>query len=164
MTRIPMRLEILGVRSALVIVSLSTLFQGCALFYRAPAVEIVDIEILSLGLSSGTAEVVLDVTNEGRRQMEIRGFLYEIEVKDPREDGGWASLAEGFFPQELSIPGSETRRVAVPVPFQYAALGAAVRSFLSEGEVPYRLKGEVWIGGDGLGLQIPFRDQGVLKP
>jgi hypothetical protein len=96
--------------------------------------------------------------------MEIRGFLYEIEVKDPREDGGWVSLAEGFFSQELSIPGSETRRVAVPVPFQYAALGAAVRSFLSEGEVPYRLKGEVWIGGAGLGLQIPFRDQGVLRP
>jgi LEA14-like dessication related protein len=138
--------------------------QGCALFFKAPAVEIVDVEIVALGLTSGTAEVVMDVTNESGRQMDIRGFLYEIEVKEPRDDGGWSSLAEGFYNHELSIPGRETRRVNVPVPFQYSALGAAVRSFLSEGEVPYRLKGEVWIGGSNVGLQIPFRTRGVLKP
>ena len=140
------------------------LMQGCALFYRAPSVEIVDVEVVALGLTSGTAEVVLDVTNEGGRQMDIRGVGYKIEVKDPRDDGGWDSLAEGFYRQELSIPGKETRRVRIPVPFQYSALGTAVRSFLSEGEVPYRLNGEVWLGGSSVGLQIPFRTRGVLKP
>ena len=149
---------------ALAAVLLATLLQGCALFFQAPAVEIVDVEIVSLGLTSGTAEVVLEVTNESGRQMDIRGFLYEIEVKGPEEKEGWASLAEGFYSHELSIPGRETQRVRVPVPFQYSALGVAVRSFLSEGEVPYRLKGEVWIGGSSLGLQIPFRSQGVLRP
>lgn len=137
---------------------------GCALFFKAPSVEIVGVDVVALGLTSGTAEVVLDVTNEGGRQMDIQGFLYEIEVQDPRDDGGWASLAEGFYNHELSIPGRETRRVRVPVPFQYSALGAAVRSFLAEGEVPYRLKGEVWIGGSGVGVKIPFRTRGVLKP
>jgi LEA14-like dessication related protein len=140
------------------------LLQGCALFFKPPAVEIVNVEIVALGLTSGTAEVVLDVTNEGSRQMDLRGFLYEIEVRDPRDEGGWASLAQGFYNQELSIPGRESRRVRVPVPFQYSALGAAVRSFLSEGEVPYRLAGEVWMGGSNVGLQIPFRTRGVLKP
>ena len=142
----------------------SALFQGCALFFQAPAVEIVDVQIVSLGLSSGTADVVLDVTNEGGRRMDIRGFLYEIEVRGPAEGEGWTSLAEGFFRQELSIPGHETQRVRVPVPFQYSAVGAAIRSFLAQGEVPYRLVGEVWFGGDSSGLQIPFRGRGILKP
>jgi hypothetical protein len=124
----------------------------------------VDIQILSLGLTSGTAEVVLDVTNEGGREMRIRGFLYEIEVQGPGEEGGWTSLAEGFFDQQLSIPGRETRRVSVPFPFEYSALGAALRRFLSEGDVPYRLRGEAWFGGSSTGLQIPFRAEGVLKP
>lgn len=141
-----------------------SLLGGCALFFKPPSVEIVDVNVISLGLTSGTAEVVLDLTNEGRRQMDIRGFLYEVEVKGNEREEGWTSLAEGFFSEEVSIPGRETRRVKIPVPFQYSALGAAVRSFLAEGEVPYRLRGEVWLGGEGMGLQIPFRDQGVLKP
>jgi len=152
------------VRKRLGLVVVLGLLQGCALFLKPPEVQIVDVQILSLGLTSGTVEVVLDVTNDGRRQMDIRGFLYEIHVKDSGEDGAWASLAEGFFDQSLSLPGHETRRVQVPVPFEYSALGAALRSFLSRGEVPYRLRGEVWLGGSGGGLQIPFRTEGVIQP
>ena len=137
---------------------------GCALFYSSPEVEIVGVELSSLGLSSGVAEVTLEVTNKGSREMEIRGFLYELEVRDLGEDGEWHQLAEGFFDHELSIPGKQMREVAVPVPFEYSGLGAALRSFLAEGEIPYRVRGEVWIGGSGIGLQIPFRSRGVLKP
>lgn len=152
------------IQAVLALFAVAALLQGCALFFRAPAVEIVDVQVVSLGLTSGTAEVVLDVTNSGSRQMDVRGVLYEIEVRGPGEGKDWTSLAEGFHPEEFSIPGHETLRVSVPVPFQYAALGVAVRSFLSQGEVPYRLKGEVWMGGSSAGVQFPFRTQGVLKP
>jgi LEA14-like dessication related protein len=127
-------------------------------------VEIVGVELSSLGLSSGVAEVTLEVTNEGSRELDIRGFLYELEVQDIGEDGDWHKVAEGFFDHALSIPGKEIRTVSVPVPFEYSGLGAALRSFLAEGEVPYRISGEVWIGGSRLGLQIPFRSRGVLQP
>ena len=148
----------------LVFVGLVGFTQGCALFFQPPAVEIVGVEVISLGLSSGTAEVALEITNEGGRQMNIRGFLYEIEVKGPDGGANWATLAEGFYDQALLIPGGEIQKVRVPVPFEYAALGDALRSLLASGEVPYRLKGEVWLGGDSAGLQFPFRHQGVLKP
>ena len=153
-----------GVVRPLAVVFILGAVQGCALFFQAPAVEIVDVNIQSLGLSSGTAEVVLDVTNQGKRQMDIRGFLYEIEVRGPADEADWAPLAEGFHNQELTIPGKETLRVRVPVPFQYSALGVALQSFLAEGEVPYRLKGEVWFGGSSVGLQIPFRNRGSIRP
>jgi len=138
--------------------------QGCALFYEAPAVEILDVQVVALGLTSGTAEVALEVTNESGRVMEIRGFLYEIEVKGPGEGANWITLAEGFHDQELVIPGRGTEEVLIPVPFQYSALGDAVRSLLSSGEIPYRLKGEIWLGGPTLGMQMPFKHEGVLKP
>lgn len=156
----------LRVRGAVLALAVGLLLgaQGCALFFKPPAVEIVGVEVLSLGLSSGTAEVSLDVTNDQSRQMEIRGFLYEVDVRGPGEDGGWTALAEGFLDRRLSLPGRETVRVKVPVPFKYDALGEAVMSLLSSGEVPYRLRGEVWVGGSAAGLQIPFRHQGVIKP
>jgi len=152
------------VMRTLALFSILWALQGCALFFQAPAVEIVDVKIQTLGLSSGTAEVVLDVTNQGGREMAISGFLYEIEVRGPADQADWAALAEGFHNQELKIPGHETQRVKVPVPFQYSALGVALQSFLSEGEVPYRLKGEVWFGGSSMGLQIPFRSRGSIRP
>ena len=145
-------------------VGLVGLTQGCFPFYQAPAIEIVGVEVISLGLSSGTVEVAIEVTNKGAREMKIRGFLYEVDVRGPDEGAGWATLAEGFFDQALVIPGGEIQMVRVPVPFEYAALGDALRSLLASGEVPYRLKGEVWLGGNSTGLQFPFRHEGVLKP
>ena len=138
--------------------------QGCALLYQPPAVEIVEVEVVSLGLTSGIAEVALEVTNESGRVMDIRGFLYEIEVMGPDEGARWVTLAEGFHDQTLVIQGRVTEEVRIPVPFEYSALGDAIRSLFSSGEIPYRLKGEVWLGGPTLGLQIPFRHEGVLKP
>lgn len=138
--------------------------QGCALFFQAPAVRIVGVEVVSLGLSSGTAEVALEVTNQGRSEMRIRGFLYQVQVKSPEDDGDWNDLAEGFHDQALAIPGRESREIRVPVPFQYSALKGAFRRLLSIGDLPYRLTGEVWMGGANLGLQIPFRSEGAFRP
>jgi LEA14-like dessication related protein len=150
-------------RKVVVLLSVGGL-TGCALFFSAPEVEIVGVELASLGLSSGVADVYLEVTNESSRTVDLRGLLYELEVRDLGDDGEWVSLAEGFFDHQVSIPGRGVEEVRIPVPFEYAALGAALRSFLAEGEVPYRIRGEVWVGGGGLGLQIPFRSRGTLKP
>jgi LEA14-like dessication related protein len=143
---------------------LAQLFPACSLFFTPPSVEIVGVELVSLGLSSGQAKVTLEVTNEGSRTLRVRGFLYDIQVREGTTDVGWESLAEGFYDEEIEIPGEGVVRASIPVPFQYAALGAALRSFLFQGEVPYRLSGEVWLGGSRLGVQVPFRSEGVLKP
>jgi LEA14-like dessication related protein len=138
--------------------------HGCTLFFRAPSVKIVGVDLVSLGLNSGTAEVSLEVTNQESREMQIRGFLYEIEVGKSREGGGWNQLAEGFHDNPVTIPGGQTVTVKVPVPFEYSAVGEAVRRLLSTGDLPYRMKGEVWLGGGRMGLQIPFRSQGTIRP
>jgi LEA14-like dessication related protein len=151
-------------RGLILVLGLLGTLPGCALFFKGPSVEIMEVRVTSLGLSSGTAVVSLGVTNQSGREMSIRGFLYEVEVKGPGEAGSWTTLAEGFFDHAVVISGHETEAVDVPVPFEYAALGEALRSLLSSGEVPYRLKGEAWIGGTNSGLQIPFRQEGVLRP
>lgn len=145
-------------------VLLLTVIQGCALFFEAPRVRIVGVDVTSLGMTSGTAEVALEVFNRGRNEMRIRGFLYRLEVRSPDDDGGWNELAEGFHDQAVVIPGGDSLEVRVPVPFQYSALGDAIRRLLSAGDLPYRMKGEVWMGGSNLGLQIPFRSEGTIRP
>jgi LEA14-like dessication related protein len=137
---------------------------ACASFFPPPTVAIVGVELVSLGLTSGTAAVTLDVTNEGSRAMDLLGMLYELEVQGHGTEAGWTRLAGGTHAQEVELPGGATRRVTVPVPFEYKALGAALQSFLARGEVPYRVQGEVSVKGLGMTFDVPFRSQGVLEP
>jgi LEA14-like dessication related protein len=127
-------------------------------------VKIVGVELLAVGLTDGLAEVTLEVANEGIGELNISGILYELQVATSAGEEEWVTLSKGFHDGALSISRGSRERVKVPVPFQYRAVGEAVRTFLREGEVPYRLSGEVWVGGGGYGLQIPFRTQGILGP
>jgi len=130
-------------------------------------VEIVDVGLVSLGLSSGTVSVSLDLTNPGSRELTVRGFRYQLEVLEALHEGsergnGWTRLAGGFHADEIRVPGKAKERVVIPVPFEYRALGAALRSFLARGEVPYRLSGEVAVRSWGMTVQVPFRTEGAL--
>lgn len=137
---------------------------GCASMFTPPRVDVVGVELTAVGLTEGMAEVTLEVTNEGVGNLDIRGILYELEVDTAVEGEEWITLSNGFHEGPISIPKGRTERVKVAVPFEYRTVGEAVRAFLREGEVPYRLSGEVWVGGSGIGLQLPFRTQGILGP
>jgi LEA14-like dessication related protein len=137
---------------------------GCAAFFSPPSVEIIGVELVSLGLTSGTAAVTLELANQSSRKIDILGFLYALEVRDPGDEGGWRRLAGGFHEERIVLPKEQVQRVTVPVPFEYRALGAALQSFLTLGEVPYRLEGEVSVKGFGMELEVPFRSEGVVKP
>jgi LEA14-like dessication related protein len=140
------------------------LSSGCAAFFTPPTVEIVGVELVSLGITSGTVAVVLDVTNEGSRDLNVRGLLYDLDVRGSEEGGAWERLVGGEHSEEIVIAGKETQRVRIPVPFEYRALGAAVQSFLSRGEVPYRLQGKVSVQGLGTSFEVPYRAEGVIQP
>ena len=140
------------------------LAQGCASLFTPPSVEIVGVELVAVGLTEGLAEVTLEVANEGFGDLNINGILYDLEVNTAIEGESWRTLSNGYFDGAVSIQRGQTQRVKVPVPFAYRTMGEAVLTFLRQGEVPYRLSGEVWVGGSGAGLQIPFRTRGILGP
>jgi LEA14-like dessication related protein len=139
-------------------------FGACASLVPPPTIEIVGVQLVSLGLTSGTVALTLDLTNEGSRKMKILKVLYDLEVRGSDPGGAWERLAVGTHSEEIEVPGEGTRRVTLPVPFEYRALGAALGSFLARGEIPYRLNGKVSLKGLGLALDVPFRSEGVVKP
>jgi LEA14-like dessication related protein len=142
----------------------TSIVSGCALFLKAPSGEIVGVELVSLGITSGTVAVVLDVTNEGSGDLNVLGLFYDVEVRGAEGEDAWTRLVGGEYSEEIVIPGRETQRVRVPVPFEYRSLGAAVRSFLARGEVPYRLHGKVSVRGFGTRFEVPYRAEGIIQP
>jgi len=140
---------------------------GCATFLPPPDVEIVDAALVSLGFTSGTVAVTLEVTNQSSRTLTIQGFTYHLSVKsssgsEEASGGEWAELAGGFNERELTLPGKAAEQVTIPVSFEYRALGAALRSFLEHGDVPYRISGSVSVRGLGMTFDVPFRAEGAL--
>ena len=138
-----------------------SLIQGCASF-TPPSIHVIEVELVAVGLTEGLVEVTLEVANEGHGDLNVKGILYDLQLDTATEGVGWVTLSNGFFDEAVSIPRGQTQRVTVPVSFEYRALGEAIRAFLSQGKVPYRLTGEVWVGGRTSGLQLPFRKQGIL--
>ena len=128
------------------------LLPGCRLLFQEPSVRILDLELGDVGFTSATADVRLEVDNPNWFKLDILGFAYGLELEDPGEAGdgeaasteaSWVRLAEGRHEEALAVPAGEVAELELEVPFDYEGMGAAVRSFLAQGAIPYRLQGDV---------------------
>lgn len=148
---------------------LGLLLPGCALFMAEPRVTLADVRVVQLGITGGTARVELEVENPNRFDLSVRTLAYRLEVADgPAGEGGeerWLPLAEEEeVERDLTAPAGRTVRVEIPVEFQYRALGAAVRSFLADGEIRYRVRGTVRVDGPLGERRLPFASNGRMTP
>ena len=136
--------------------------------------RILNLELTNVGFASATAEVRLEVENPNWFELDILGFDYVMDLSDPGEqsedpdrdappDPTWVTLTEGYHDERLTVPAGQTRELEMDVPFDYEGMGAAVRSFLAEGSIPYRLRGEVegrlffWT------VDFPFDAEGAIQ-
>lgn len=152
-----------GVLRPLTVGLLLTL-SGCALFFRSPEVRIVDVRVVGLGFTSGTAEVILEVDNPNRFALEVRGLDYLLEVGTPSDLEQWDTLAVGFNPDIIHLPRRSEEKVTLRIPFRYQALGTALSAWMQGGEVPYRVQGELKARGPGGERDLPFRSSGTIRP
>lgn len=137
---------------------------GCSLFYRNPQVRIADVRVVGVGLTSGTAEVILEVENPNSFALETRGFRYLLEVSDQSRPERWDTVAVGYVSDTVRIGRRSTEEVPILIPFRYQALGTAFRAWFGDGAIPYRLEGEVQARGAGVERNLPFRSRGTVTP
>jgi LEA14-like dessication related protein len=137
---------------------------ACALFFQAPTIGVAGARVASLGITSGTAEILLDVDNPNRYGLEVRGVDFALAIEDPDSDSGWRELSRGMMADTVALPSGDTVRVVLSVPFEYRAVGLALTSLLSNGSISYRVEGRAVVKGPGGEHDIPFRDRGVLEP
>lgn len=141
------------------------LLSGCALFFKQPTVSVGEVRLASLTLTGGTVMVQLDVSNPNRYALESQSFRYALAFAS--HEGGeprWTTLAEGELADTVRVPAHGTARVEASVPFDLAAVGAALARLLRQGELEYRFSGELR-AGTPLGRRgIPFDERGRIRP
>ena len=138
-------------RLGIAIVSLSVVaLGGCAGvgdFFKEPELRLDHVVVRSVGLTGGTLDFVVDVHNPN--SFDLRGT--ELRVGFDVEN---SHVGDVDFRENFAVQRDDTTRLTLPVRFEWAGVGSAVRAALGYGEIPYRMAGEI-------SLQTPFGRRAV---
>jgi LEA14-like dessication related protein len=125
-------------------------------------VQIADVRVVSVGLVGGTAEVSLNVVNPNGFTLTAREVRYRLSFVDADAEEGWRVLAEGESGEELRVPARDSAGVRLQVPFRFVDLGRALGGLLQQGELGYRLDGDVKFDAPMRDVRVPFDRRGSL--
>lgn len=138
---------------------------GCVLAYRAPTVTVGEVRLASLGLNGGSLAVRLEIENPNRYALESRDFRYTLAFSEEGPEGpAWKTLVEGRLDRVVRVPAGGVEPLEVNVPFETAAVGAALVRLLRRGELEYRFSGELLAGTPVGAKRIPFDQRGLFRP
>jgi len=137
---------------------------GCSLVFTQPTVRVAGVRVASFGITSGAAELLVEVDNPNGYDLEIRGLDYVLRIEDSGNESGWRELSAGAWPDTVRLPSKDTARLVVNVPFDYSALGAALNAILTRGSIAYDVQGSTRVDGPTGEVHVPFRHRGRLKP
>jgi LEA14-like dessication related protein len=129
---------------------------GCAGLPRTfedPDVQLSGVVVRGLGLTGGTLDLVVNVRNPNN--FALRGTRLEagFDVEDKH-------VGDVTFDNAFNIPQNGTTAITLPVRFDWAGVGAAFRSALGYGDIPYTLKGQATLQIGGGKASVPFTRKG----
>ena len=135
---------------------------GCLAGYQQPEVRFDGIRLGGLGLRGGTVYAQLNVVNPNRFGLRTDALSYDLELSGPGDDADWIRLAEGTYRERIEVEARDSAIVEIPIAFDYADLGGALRSILDRGTIDYRVSGRVELT-DPIGRSIPYRRTGTVN-
>jgi LEA14-like dessication related protein len=143
---------------------IALVLSGCALFFENPTVTIADVRVTSVTLLGGTAEASLSVVNPNSFKLTAKEVRYRLSFADSQADEGWRTLTEGESDGQVEVLPRDSATVRLELPFRFADVGRALSSLMSEGELRYRLDGEVKVDGGIRDVRVPFDRRGSFAP
>jgi hypothetical protein len=132
---------------------------GCAALsmanFQEPTVELNTIIVRGIGLTGGTLDLVLDVTNPN--SIDVKGTRLELGL-----DVEGTHFGDVVFDDAFNLPRGTPTTVTVPLTFNWAGVGAAARSALNYGTVKYDMKGTASLQTPWGVEKVPFSRSGSV--
>ncbi len=110
--------------------------------FQDPTIELTSVVVRGLGLTGGSLDLMLNVTNPNN--FDLKGTRLDLGLDVEGAHFGDVQLADAF-----NLPKGKVTTVVVPMDFQWAGVGVAARSAMTYGTVKYVIKGTA-------SLQTPF--------
>jgi LEA14-like dessication related protein len=126
--------------SHLVCVASCIVAAACAtlrgLTFQEPDISLQEIDLIGIGLTGGTFDLVFDVWNPN--DYRIRSTRLEVGI-----DLEGTHFGDALLDRPLDLSPTNHSRVVVPVRFEWAGLGAGAKALVTKRAVGYAITGAV---------------------
>ena len=140
--------------TAAILAALAT--AGCAGIggnFQEPDVRLDHVVVRGVGLTGGVLDLIVGVHNPNNFDLRGTSLRLGFDVED-------AHVGDVDYRSDFAVQRGDTTMLTLPVQFEWAGVGAAVRTALAYGDLPYRMKGELTLQTPFGRASVPFSREG----
>jgi LEA14-like dessication related protein len=130
--------------------------SGCAGLgntLKDPDVRLERVIVRDVGVRGGNLDLLVGLDNPN--PFDLRGT--EVELGFDVEGSHVGDVRVG---QDFSVERGGQTTLTLPLRFEWAGVGSALRSVLSHGEIPYQMKGQIKLQTPWGAHSVPFTREG----
>ncbi len=121
-----------------------------------PSFVLRGVSLRPLSLTDVNIVLDLDVHNPNKFDLNFKSFEYTVYLKNEE-------IGNGRLEKELLVSSATTTRVQAPVAAKFIDLSGSLKSILTEGNLPYKITGKVFVKTVLGGRQFPFSSEGRIN-
>lgn len=139
------------------ILLLGILLSGCAAMRpEPPEVQLAGLTVSDLSLSHANFLATLSVFNPNSAALDIEALEFALDLGNVR-------IARGSTAKAFSIPAEQTGQASLRLSTSLLDLFRLTRKLRGLQEVPFRITGQVRVGGPGfLWVTVPIKSEGSI--
>ncbi len=137
----------------LVLVVLGAACSGIGDIFKEPDIQLDHVVVRGVGLTGGLLDLVVKVENPNNFRLEGTRLELGFDVEG-------SHLGDVTYDDDFAVTENGTTTLTLPLQFGWAGVGSAVRTALSYGDLPYRMKGQAELKTPWGSREIPFTREG----
>jgi len=146
----------MGLRGPAGLLVLAAALGGCAGLGNAlkePDIRLERVIVRDLNLRGGTLDLVVQIDNPN--PFDILGTEVELGF-----DVEGTHVGDLRYNDDFSVDKGDQTKLTLPLRFQWAGAASTLRTALSQGEVPYTMKGQIRLQTPLGAHSVPFTREG----
>ena len=129
---------------------------GCAGLgdlFKEPTFRLDRVVVRDLGLRGGALDLVIGVDNPNQFDLHGTSLTVGFDVEQ-------SHLGDVRLTNDFAVTKGSVTTLTLPLAFEWAGVGSAVRAALGSGEVPYTMKGQARLQTPFGQYDVPFQSDG----
>ncbi len=146
----------MGPRGWASLMGLAAGLGGCAGLgntLKEPDVRLERVVVRDVSVRGGNLDLMVDVGNPN--PFDLRGTEVELGF-----DVEGSHVGDLRYADEFSVDRGGRTTLRLPLRFEWAGVGSALRTALSSGEIPYEMKGQIRLQTPWGAHSVPFTREG----
>jgi LEA14-like dessication related protein len=120
---------------------------------KEPNVRLERVVVRDVGLRGGNLDLMVDLDNPNA--FDLRGTEVELGF-----DVEGSHVGDVRYADEFSVDRGGRTTLRLPLRFEWAGVGGALRTALNSGEIPYEMKGQIRLQTPWGAHSVPFTREG----